>query len=95
MTFWFSLILLAATAFYVVFIGRLAGGFRRVRRAALPEAPTVWPMVSVVVAARDEEASIEACLATLRANAYPSDRFEIIVVDDFSEDRTAELVRRV
>jgi len=50
------------------------------------------PRVSVIVPARNEEARIGACLATLRAQDYPG--LEIIVVDDCSTDRTADLVRQ-
>jgi chlorobactene glucosyltransferase len=50
-----------------------------------------WPLVSVIVPARDEEENIEACVSSLAASAYPA--FEIIVVDDGSRDRTAEIVR--
>jgi chlorobactene glucosyltransferase len=48
--------------------------------------------VSVIVPARNEEENIEALLTSLTAMQYPS--FEILVVDDQSEDRTGELVAR-
>jgi chlorobactene glucosyltransferase len=44
------------------------------------------PKVSVLVAARNEEATLGPCLASLRAQTYPD--FEVIVVDDRSEDAT-------
>jgi chlorobactene glucosyltransferase len=47
--------------------------------------------LSVIIPARDEERNIEACVVSLAASEYPS--FEIIVVDDQSQDRTAEIVR--
>jgi chlorobactene glucosyltransferase len=50
-----------------------------------------WPLVSVVVPARDEEDNIGPCVSSLAASEYPA--FEIIVVDDGSRDRTAEIVR--
>ena len=54
-----------------------------------PECPT--PRVSVVVAAKDEEANIETCVRTLLDQDYPD--LELIVVDDGSTDRTGEIVR--
>jgi len=54
--------------------------------------PDDAPKVSVVVPAKDEEANIGQCLATLLAQDYPD--FEIIVVDDRSRDGTADAVRR-
>jgi cellulose synthase/poly-beta-1,6-N-acetylglucosamine synthase-like glycosyltransferase len=49
--------------------------------------------VSVVIAARNEEANISARIENLLAQEYPRDLLEIIVVSDGSTDRTAELVR--
>jgi len=51
--------------------------------------------VSVVVAARDEEINIRARLENLRAQEYPSELVEIIVVSDGSTDRTAQVVREL
>lgn len=48
-------------------------------------------MVSVIVPARNEEATIRSCVRDLASSRYPS--FEIVVVDDRSEDDTAELAR--
>ena len=50
------------------------------------------PFVSVVVAARNEEAHIGNCLQGLVRQTYPKDRYEILVVDDASEDRTPNIV---
>jgi len=47
--------------------------------------------LSIVVAARNEEAAIGACLSALVGQAYPSERYEIVVVDDRSTDRTFEI----
>src|SRR5580698_3557378 len=49
------------------------------------------PTVSVIVPARNEEASLGACLESLAAQTQVS--FEIIVVDDGSTDRTREIAR--
>ena len=49
------------------------------------------PAVSVIVPARNEEASLGACLESLVAQSGID--FEIIVVDDGSTDRTAEIAR--
>ena len=49
--------------------------------------------ISVIVPARNEEPFIGACLAALAGQTYPADRFEVIVVDDHSTDRTAAIVQ--
>ena len=52
-------------------------------------------MVSVVVAARNEEKNIGICLKALTEQQYPIDKYEIIVIDDRSEDRTIKIVKEV
>ncbi len=53
------------------------------------------PFISIVVVARNEEINIQKCMSHLIAQNYPSDSFEIIFVDDFSEDKTLELLRNL
>lgn len=48
-------------------------------------------LVSIIVPARNEEASLASCLASLVAQAGVN--FEMIVVDDHSTDRTAEIAQ--
>src|SRR5215213_8473145 len=50
--------------------------------------------ISVVVAARNEEHNISFLLDALTSQTYPAQFFEIIVVDDFSTDDTAAIVKR-
>ncbi|MGA0254291.1 MAG: glycosyltransferase, partial [Rhodothermales bacterium] len=49
-----------------------------------------WPALSVIVAARNEEAVIDRLLDAMARQTY--ERFELIVVDDGSTDDTAVLV---
>jgi len=52
--------------------------------------PVRFPKVSVLVPARNEERTIPTCLAALCSQDYPD--LEIIVLDDHSQDKTAQLV---
>ena len=52
------------------------------------------PFISVVVAARDEEKNITHCIQSLLKQDYPVDNYEILIVDDFSTDKTAELIKK-
>jgi exopolysaccharide biosynthesis WecB/TagA/CpsF family protein len=61
------------------------------RRTAAPPAPGVPPRLVALVPAHDEEQLIERCVASLRAQAYPADRFRIVVVADNCGDGTARL----
>lgn len=49
------------------------------------------PLASIVVPAKDAADTIGDCLRALREQAYPADRFEVIVVDDGSTDETARI----
>src|ERR1700687_470709 len=48
------------------------------------------PFISVIFAARDEAEKLPAALATLLAQDYP--RFEVITVNDRSQDRTSAIL---
>ena len=50
------------------------------------------PLVSVLVPARDEEANIERCISFLQKQDYHN--YEILVIDDNSEDKTYEIIKR-
>src|ERR1044072_4267459 len=58
-----------------------------------PSQPNLWPEVSVIVAARNEERNIEEALQSLLHQDYPE--LEIIVVNDRSTDRTGEILNRM
>ncbi|MBN2847469.1 MAG: glycosyltransferase [Coriobacteriia bacterium] len=65
------------------------------RRELAREAPCTddeLPTVSVIVPAHNEAAVIDRCLNSVKAQDYPHNRLEIIVVDDGSTDDTAERV---
>lgn len=49
------------------------------------------PLVSVVLAVRNEEASIRRVLAQIFSQDYPASLLEVIVVDGQSDDKTAEV----
>lgn len=50
------------------------------------------PTVTVAIPARNETADLENCLRSILANDYP--KLEILVLDDCSQDRTAEVIKQ-
>lgn len=70
-------------------------GMRRLPhlRAPPPEETTDLPALTLVIAALNEEATIEAGLKTVLAQDYPG--LEVLVINDCSTDRTGEIVERV
>src|SRR4030095_7743172 len=54
--------------------------------------PKNWPRVTAIIPARNEAAFVGAVVAALAKQDYPGE-FSIIIVDDHSDDGTAELAR--
>jgi len=59
----------------------------------LPRKPDSYRFVSVVLAFRNEEKNIGLLLNDLAHQSYPVDQFEIILVNDHSDDGSAEIVK--
>ncbi|RPD49296.1 glycosyltransferase [Hymenobacter sediminis] len=83
--------------FPAVFFGLFFGVFLLViillvvsRRPLHPS--SARPRVSILIAARNEEATIIRCLTALTKLNYPAEQLEILIGDDASTDNTAALV---
>ena len=68
------------------------------RKPEIPKLPiatgaTGLGILSVIVAAKDEEGSIEECVQSLLAQTFKN--FEIIAVNDRSRDKTGEILERL
>lgn len=87
--FWIAvatLILSTVTVLELVIGNRSVKALRDVQ----PHPPLVPPRVSIVVAARNEERNIREALQSLLHLSYPD--FELVVVDDRSEDHTGAIL---
>ena len=92
-------LLLALSLVVAVALVALALRIDRWRAAAPPLDPpappvseTSLPGVTVLLPARNEEENVEACVRGLLAQTAD---LRVVVIDDSSEDRTAEIVRRL
>jgi cellulose synthase/poly-beta-1,6-N-acetylglucosamine synthase-like glycosyltransferase len=89
------MVLLSVTIFFLLMYAGLILFYRKGWRS-LPDyqagtaTPTVF--VSVLIPARNEATTIGPLLAALAEQTYPSHQFEVIVIDDYSTDRTAAIV---
>ncbi len=85
---WTALVL---SCLYFLAAALVRWGMSRSRTGATGR--TLKTRVSVVIAARDEEERLPAALASLKKQTYPTDLWDVTVVDDRSRDRTAAIVR--
>ncbi|MDV0429636.1 glycosyltransferase family 2 protein [Lactiplantibacillus sp. DA1] len=67
---------------------------QKVRRPA-PQLPEKVPFVSIMVPAHNEGIVIVKTLQSLLNFDYPKDRYEIIIINDNSDDNSAELLAEV
>jgi cellulose synthase/poly-beta-1,6-N-acetylglucosamine synthase-like glycosyltransferase len=51
------------------------------------------PFVSVLVAARNEQANLEKCLTALSQLNYPREKLEVLIGDDASVDSTSDIIK--
>ncbi len=49
--------------------------------------------ISIIIPARNEAANIKACLDSICRQSYPSHLYEVLVIDDYSTDDTASIVK--
>ncbi|HEX6028198.1 MAG TPA: glycosyltransferase [Nitrososphaeraceae archaeon] len=54
---------------------------------------SIYPFVSVIVPARNEQDHIKRCLLSLLAQNYPN--FEVIAIDDSSTDNTLKIMKEI
>ncbi len=80
------------TLVYVLLMAAYSRGWAMQPEFILPPGYTPVTFISVVVPARNEEATIGPCISSILAQHYPAHLFEIIVVDDHSDDATAGIV---
>lgn len=53
------------------------------------------PMVSVIIPTRNRRVTLQATLKSLQQQSYPQDRYEVMVVDNGSDDGTKEMVEEM
>lgn len=83
---------LLLVAGYGFIISKYIKAWRALSEWRLPANFHPQTKVSVIVPARNEAGRITSCLESLAAQKYPSELFEIIVVDDHSTDETPRIV---
>ncbi len=86
-----SLLSAALTLIYAFLVLNFIRGWHNLTYF-IPKKSDPQTKVSIIVAARDEEANINKTIDDLIAQTYPKVLTEIIIIDDHSTDSTAEIV---
>jgi biofilm PGA synthesis N-glycosyltransferase PgaC len=84
-------ILILASVPYIIYILGIQFG----KKTDDPPKLTSFPSISIVIPALNEEAVIERRMRNIAASTYPKDRYEVILIDDNSRDRTAAIAGAV
>ena len=86
--FWFCFVLTAYAYFgYTLWLWI----YVRLHRRPIHKSP-ITPTVSIIIAARNEEANLPAKLENLRLLDYPQNLLQIVIASDGSTDRTASIL---
>ncbi|MDY0085164.1 MAG: glycosyltransferase [Bacteroidales bacterium] len=77
---------------YLILIGLYTIGWFSLK-TQIPVKLVSFPGFTVLVAVRNEEEKLEKLLEKLRDQRYPNDAFEVIIIDDHSEDNSLDLAK--
>lgn len=86
-----SFLLLSGVVVYFVFTNWILKGLKKLKKQELKPVSQL-PAISVILPARNEDHNIEETLDSLAAQEYPRDKFEVIMVDDRSQDMTRQIM---
>ena len=84
-----ALLFCSALPYIIYFCGITFGR----KTGPVPRITTV-PPISIIISAYNEEAVIEKRVQNIAASGYPADAYEVIFIDDCSDDKTLETARR-
>ncbi len=89
-------LILSGVAVSLVITINLVGAWLLARNKDIPQAEEeVLPGVAILIAARNEAATLKRCLQALEQLHYPPDLLTVWVGDDNSEDATGEIARKI
>jgi len=77
---------------YIYFLGRIARGLSSLRYSDSANLPHEY--ISIIIPFRNENENIVANLKSIEAQLYPQEKYEVIYVDDYSDDDSVEILTR-
>lgn len=88
----FSWMSIGVIFIYPILIRRYLVTWKRLPEWQIPKNWQPKTSVSIIIPARNEENNIEACLQSILGLNYPAVLFDVIVVDDHSDDGTKMII---
>lgn len=85
-------IILIITSLYLICISAFTLGLYNLKEKNYNIDKSSTTKVSVLIAARNEEENIENILLSLYNQTFPKELFEVIIIDDHSEDNTKTII---
>ena len=88
------LLSIITTVLYLILIGSLTYGFDKVSDFKLEDLPSKTRF-TVIIPFRNEAKNLPSLLKSIEALNYPKQLFEVVLVDDDSEDDSVEIIEQV
>ncbi len=90
-----SYFLYLLTTIYIGIVSSFLVGWFRIKKPYPLKKTGFSTKVSIIITARNEEQKIEACILDILAQEYPNHLMEVLVMDDHSNDRTANVAESI
>jgi len=87
--------MIVSVIYFVLFFGIFLAVLvlQQINRVQPPEPDTTQPLVSILIAVRNEENNIIRCLKSISELNYPAQKLEVLIGDDASTDNTFALIQ--
>jgi len=91
----FYIFCIFAVLIYISFILFLNFHWIKYKNPGIVPEQSEVPFVSIIISGRNEEENIENCIDSILANDYPLEKYEIIYIDDESEDNSIGILKSI
>lgn len=86
------LVIIISATYFLSMVYIAIGWIKQLKKASFKQADNLQNKISVVIAFRNESDNIIACLAALEKQLYNNNLFEVILINDHSEDNSVEKI---
>ena len=87
----FITVIVALSLLYAIKILRYRIGWDKISQL---EVNVFTPKLSVIIALRNEESQVLRLITELKKQLYPTDKYQVIIINDHSEDSTLALLNK-